>query len=70
MRDKIIECTQCNREFNFTVSEQAYYRKMGFDEPRRCVDCRKHKTKASHNFNPKMSMDKKKHFRLKYDNDD
>ena len=69
MRDRIIECTQCNREFNFTASEQAYYRKMGFDEPRRCADCRKHKVKAEHEFNPKKSKDKKKHFRLKYDDD-
>jgi len=69
MRDKIIECTQCNREFNFTVSEQAYYRKMEFDEPRRCMDCRKHKIKDGQNFNSKKSKDKKKHFRLKYEHD-
>ena len=70
MRDKILECAQCNNDFQFTVAEQIHYLKMGFDEPRRCADCRKHKTKVGDNINPKMYTGKKKHFRLKYDNND
>jgi len=70
MRDKTIECSQCHNEFDFTVSEQIYYSKMGFDEPKRCSDCRKHKIKTDPDKNPKINnKNKKKHFRQKYEND-
>lgn len=41
MADKIIKCKDCNTDFVFTESEQAFYREKGFDnEPQRCPDCR------------------------------
>ena len=67
MRDKIIECAQCENEFVFTKSEQEYYHKMGFDEPRRCTDCRRHKIKSESDANHKVSRNKRKLFRDKYE---
>ena len=41
MADKTITCKDCNHEFTFTESEQAFYKEKGFEnEPQRCPDCR------------------------------
>lgn len=41
MKDKTITCKDCGAEFTFTVSEQEFYEKMGFqNEPVRCKACR------------------------------
>lgn len=40
MPDKSIKCVECGVEFNFTEGEQAFYTERGFQEPRRCKDCR------------------------------
>mgnify|MGYP001072851278 CR=1 FL=1 len=49
MADKVIACKDCNTEFVFTESEQAFYKEKGFEnEPQRCPDCRKAK-KAQRN---------------------
>jgi uncharacterized protein with PIN domain len=47
MENKTIICIQCEREFEFTVNDQLRYKKMNFDEPRRCPDCRKNKLKRA-----------------------
>jgi hypothetical protein len=47
METKLLTCIQCNAEFEFTVSEQRYYREKGFDMPKRCPVCRKHKSKLN-----------------------
>ncbi|SNS27447.1 Probable zinc-ribbon domain-containing protein [Anaerovirgula multivorans] len=42
MADKTISCKDCNTDFVFTESEQAFYKEKGFDnEPQRCPSCRK-----------------------------
>lgn len=42
MADKNLVCKDCNAEFVFTDSEQAFYKEKGFDnEPQRCPACRK-----------------------------
>lgn len=38
--DKKIVCKDCNKEFIFTIGEQAFYESKGFSEPVRCKDCR------------------------------
>lgn len=39
--DKSLTCSDCNEEFVFTVTEQAYYKDKGFDyQPQRCAGCR------------------------------
>jgi hypothetical protein len=41
MPDKSIVCKDCNRDFVFNESEQAFYKEKGFEnEPQRCPDCR------------------------------
>jgi len=42
MADKTLTCKDCNSEFVFTESEQAFYKEKGFEnEPQRCPDCRR-----------------------------
>lgn len=42
MADKVLSCKDCNSEFIFNESEQAFYKEKGFDnEPQRCPDCRR-----------------------------
>jgi hypothetical protein len=40
MPDKTITCTECGNEFNFSAEEQDFYNERGFQEPKRCKDCR------------------------------
>lgn len=44
--DKHIRCVECGCEFIYSVSDQIFYEKMKFIEPKRCKQCRetrKHK---------------------------
>lgn len=38
---KHIVCVECGEVFEFTASEQEYYKKNNFKEPKRCKSCRK-----------------------------
>ncbi|MGE5372782.1 MAG: zinc-ribbon domain containing protein [Solirubrobacterales bacterium] len=39
--DKVLNCKDCGRDFEFTASEQAFYAEKGFaNEPGRCPECR------------------------------
>lgn len=39
--DKILVCRDCGNEFTFTVGEQEFFARMGFqNEPVRCKECR------------------------------
>ena len=67
MHDRIIECAQCGEEFVFTKKEQEYYHKMGFDEPKRCVGCRRHKTKSESDADYKSNRVKRKLFRDRFE---
>lgn len=41
MKDKVIVCKDCGKEFTFTVRDQEFYKEMGFtNEPVRCKECR------------------------------
>ena len=52
MADKTLTCKDCNSEFVFTESEQAFYKEKGFDnEPQRCADCRRAKKQQRNNNN-------------------
>ena len=46
MRDQTIYCIQCDNTFTFGVVEQKRLSSLGFDDPRRCPDCRKKKQKS------------------------
>ena len=45
MQDLHLQCLQCGQRFIFPVIEQQKYAAQGFDPPKRCPECRKHKTK-------------------------
>lgn len=39
--DESLTCSDCNKTFTFTMSEQEFYAKKGFtNKPGRCPDCR------------------------------
>jgi hypothetical protein len=46
MKDRVITCIQCENSFIFTRSEQERFRARGFDEPKRCPECRKKKSRG------------------------
>lgn len=43
MTDKTLTCVQCQSAFIFSAGEQEFYEQKGFQEPKRCPDCRKQK---------------------------
>jgi hypothetical protein len=50
MADKVLACKDCNAEFTFTESEQAFYKEKGFEnEPQRCPDCRRARKQQRNN---------------------
>ena len=50
MADKVLTCRDCNAEFIFTESEQAFYKEKGFEnEPQRCPNCRKARKQQRNN---------------------
>ena len=61
-----INCVQCNAEFEFTSEEQERYYKMGFDNPRRCSQCRKNKLDITDTDETQKNKNKKKYYRSKY----
>ena len=41
--DRSMICIQCGNQFVITAQEQERLKAHGFDYPKRCTDCRKHK---------------------------
>ena len=66
METIVLECIQCQSEFGYSAAEQEYHEKMGFDDPKRCPYCRKHKSKVNNN-SRKDSRLRKQFERKKYD---
>lgn len=40
MNEKSIKCKDCGKVFVITEKEQEWYKSKGFEEPKRCKDCR------------------------------
>lgn len=40
-KEKRIRCIDCGDVFEFDVGEQEFYYKKGFQDPKRCKDCRR-----------------------------
>ena len=47
VEDELLYCQQCERPFIFSAKDAERYERLGFDPPRRCQDCRKHKIKSA-----------------------
>jgi len=45
-KEKTLTCQDCGKEFAFTTEEQKFYQEKGFQEPKRCADCRKQRKQA------------------------
>jgi hypothetical protein len=51
MADKNLICRDCNSEFVFNESEQAFYKEKGFEnEPTRCPECRRARKQQRNNY--------------------
>jgi len=46
MESYFIECESCGCDFEFTTKEQQAYFEKNFDEPRRCPECRRNRSRA------------------------
>lgn len=40
MEDRTLTCIDCGSEFVFTMGEQEFFASKGFNDPKRCKDCR------------------------------
>ena len=38
--DKNLVCTECGQHFTFEAGEQYYFRERGYQDPKRCPECR------------------------------
>lgn len=57
--DLVLICKDCNNEFIFSITEQEFYKGLGFNNPVRCKACRKAKKQRSKNYNNKEDYEKK-----------
>ena len=39
--DRNLTCGECGNEFVFTVDDQEFHSKKGYQDPKRCPDCRR-----------------------------
>ncbi len=40
-QDKLLQCSECGKEFTFTAGEQEFFQSKGYtNEPKRCPACR------------------------------
>jgi hypothetical protein len=65
MQDKIISCIQCNESFVFSAEESNRFSALGFDEPTRCPECRKKKSKGTKSEDSWKDKGRKKNSRRK-----
>ena len=62
MESKIIKCIQCDSEFEFSVASQLEYEVRGYDEPKRCPECRRRKSKSGSSGSEGKWKNKKKRY--------
>jgi len=59
MEDMFINCVQCGADFEFSVDDQIRHQEMNFDDPKRCPDCRKKKSRSTDSRNKKFNHRKR-----------
>jgi CxxC-x17-CxxC domain-containing protein len=42
-QDRTLTCVECGREFTFTADDQEFHASKGYQEPKRCPDCRRNR---------------------------
>lgn len=47
MTDITLTCIQCQEPFTFTEGEQQFYESKGFQQPKRCLKCRRLKKQGN-----------------------
>ena len=53
---ELITCKECNKEFKFGYGEQMFFKEHGWQEPRRCIPCRKeHKAEYAAKYAAKVA---------------
>ena len=38
--DRALTCAECNQEFTFTADDQEFHGRKGYQDPKRCPNCR------------------------------
>ena len=38
--DRSLTCVECSQEFTFTADDQEFHSQKGYQDPKRCPDCR------------------------------
>ena len=46
-QDRTLTCSECQQDFVWTAGEQDFFRQKGFQQPKRCKNCRTKKQQAS-----------------------
>lgn len=57
MQDITLTCQTCKEEFEWSASEQEFYKKNGLMQPKRCINCR-HNKRAKYNEVKQSFLDK------------
>ena len=69
MQSEWLVCVQCDTEFEYDVVEQKRHISMDYDTPRRCPECRKHKTRIMSGWERKMNKTRQKNNQRKDEDD-
>ena len=59
MENMLINCIQCETDFEFSIEDQIRHMEMSFDDPKRCPDCRKKKSRSTGPRNKKFNHRKR-----------
>lgn len=46
-QDRSLTCVDCGNDFVWTAKDQDFFQRKGFQQPKRCKDCRTKKQQAS-----------------------
>lgn len=60
MKDISLICIQCGNQFSISFNEYERLFMRGFDIPKRCPDCRKHKSHNAHDAHEEWDYKRKK----------
>lgn len=69
MESEWIVCVQCDDEFEFGMADQIRYARKGFETPKRCPTCRRHKTKLIYLDGRREEKNRKDVYRDKRENE-